>query len=239
MEHAADRSRRRPARKWRFTRPEKSRTVLLAEAVAVALAGHALLLAISFREPVPVAANGTDPGLTILSKRSLGLRDADFRRWLEVHDPERFAASSSACGYLAQLPEPERPRPLRKLDFVAPTVPEAEGEAFAPAPVAPKRLALPELPRPAAPPLRLLVVDGRGKPVELKMEDPGVGASALTHLVFHRAGRLGRVDLISSCGDPELDLLAKKALYRAAAKLDDGADYLFYWPGTQRGGAGK
>lgn len=231
-DNAAETKRRLPQRKWRFVRPERSRAMLLCEAVAVALVAHALLLLIDYREPQPARVATTDPGVTILSEFTLDEQIDEFNLWMTVNDPARFASVSSPGGYLAQLPASKRPLPQRNFDLLAPLFPLPAITSFIPVEVKSAVFSSPPLPASPLPSPRQRVINSAGEPVEL----PGLesatasGAEAPTHIDFRRNGKFCRVRLISSCGNPELDLLAEKALYREGAKLPEQEEYLFFWP---------
>ncbi len=220
-----------------------------AEALALALAVHALLFFLAGYEPERHAgAAVSGGGVTLLNTGSLPEEQRrQFDRWLAVQDPALIARADHDFSYAALVRDRgERPFGIRRsapgtslptprpLPGFSPLAVVA-GEGKEPG----RRFVLFAPPPPDSAPeqRRVLAFDGefREFPVQLKLPETMAAVRMPTVIFWRRAGEYRRVRLAESCGDGALDALALQAV-AAAEEMPPGKSgtVTICWPEPEK-----
>ncbi len=207
-----------------------------AAALATALAAHGVLYGLiryqPFMHPVSVRSRAVVSLLPV---------EGSLQNWLAVHDPATATRSGSASGYAGYYrtpearrnvgrgplypvkPNPREPQRFRPFETAMPMVPELlSSHILRVAPLPP-----PSASAPAGP--RATDETGRRLPLELTLPE-GKGALRPTVIRFNRSGGVIRQTLLDSCGEPELDRLARAAAARSGIGAEGETIVTVEWP---------
>lgn len=224
-------------RKWRFTRPAVSPGITAAMALLIAVAVHALFLIPGYRMP---QSSGSVSGsrIRMLNFNSMSSDEKEeFSRWLKLHEPSRAARSFSASGYSILLPEQRwfniKIEPYSRQQL--PEQPQIPDFSLLPAQnsfaVSLPRMEKDPLPEKEVIRRRVLIFDRSGKqlPDLIKTVPLHLGSALPTEIRISVFGNVKTLEIVSSCGVPELDLMA----WRAASGLrcKESTVLTVIWPG--------
>ena len=224
-------------RKWRFTRPALSPGISTAAALLIAVAVHALFLIPGYRMPQRNSSvSGSRIQMLNFNSMSVGEKEK-FSRWLKLHDPSQAARSLSSSGYFVLLPE-QRWFDIRLEPYTRQQLPDQPHTTdFSLLPVQSRfAISLPRMENESNAGKKeirrsVMVFDRSGKqlPELIKTVPEYLGSAQPTEIRITVFGDMKTLEIVSSCGVPELDLMA----WRAASGLNCKASTVLtvIWPG--------